>query len=75
MATESVPTTETVRSCYKGDTPVARVVRGRKFDFWLAEVKAAAWDGGYNARVAQVDSEQRYDTPNPYSGHVTVPET
>ena len=43
-----IPTTEEVRSYYRGSS----ATRGEDFDRWLAEVKAEAWEEGWKDSLA-----------------------
>ena len=54
-----IPTTEEVRSYFKGSSSS----RGEQFDRWLFEMQEDAWDRGYQAGVVDFAAE---GTNNPY---------
>ena len=57
MVTDYTPTTEDVRGYYRGSS----ATRGDEFDRWLDEIKAQAWEEGYNAKWVET-----YFEDNPY---------
>ena len=62
------PTTEEVRRVYAIDSysDARNAMRGERFDRWLAEVKADAWEEGYAAGDADAHTKDRLDRYNPY---------
>ena len=48
--TDYTPTTEEVRSYFRGSS----FSRGEQFDRWLAEVKAQAWEEGSDAYILKI---------------------
>ena len=57
------PTTEDIRAGWEYATAVIGDEGTAQFDRWLAEVKAQAWDRGYEAGLTDFASSM---TTNPY---------